>query len=191
MSLLEQQNFLARLYTDEPLRRAFLSEPEKIGKENFLNETEISEISAMLPEEISFFAESLLWKRLREVEKFLPLTRKVSGEDFQRLFREFSQTYNPQTIKKHLEDASEFCVFLQKKLQKNDYVSEISKNTAKYEHSKLKFYSLGANFVICKLNFDVREIDGHFENRSDYNLTKKIKIAVWLRVRNTTKHFII
>ncbi len=87
MSLREQQNFLAKLYTDEQLRRAFLSEPSKIGEENYLNETEITEISEMLPEEISFFAESLVLKRLRQVEKFLPLTRKVCGDEFQRLFR--------------------------------------------------------------------------------------------------------
>ncbi|MGI9054354.1 MAG: hypothetical protein ACR2F2_00995, partial [Pyrinomonadaceae bacterium] len=137
MSLLEQQNFLAKLYTDEKLRRDFLSEPSKIGQENYLNEIEIAEITEILPEEISFFAESLFWKRLREVEKFLPLTRKVSDDVFQKLFREFSQNYNPQTIKKHLEDANGFCLFL----QQNNSVSEIVKNTAKYEQAKLKFYN--------------------------------------------------
>jgi len=187
MSLREQQNFLAKLYTDEQLRRAFLSEQSKIGEENFLNETEITEISEMLPEEISFFAESLFRKRLREVEKFLPLTRKVCGDEFQRLFREFSQSYNSQTIKKHLEDASEFCAFL----QQSDSASEISKNTARYEQSKLKFYSYGKKFVVCKLSFDVREIGEQFVKTSGDNLKKKTKIAVWIRVGNTVKHFFI
>ncbi|MBA3786256.1 MAG: hypothetical protein H0X15_12100 [Acidobacteria bacterium] len=187
MSLQQQQNFLAKLYTDEKLRRAFLSEPSKIGEENFLNRIEIAEIAEMLPEEISFFSESLFWKRLREVEKFLPLTRKVSGDEFQRLFRQFSQSYNPQTIKKHLEDANEFCAFL----QKNASVSEISKNTARYEQSKLKFYSYGKKFVVCKLNFDVREIGEQFAKTSGKSLKKKTKIAVWFRVGNTVKHFFI
>ncbi len=186
MSLLEQQNFLARLYTDEKLRRAFLSEPSKIGRENLLSEIEITEITEILPEEISFFAESLFWKRLREVEKLLPLTKKVSGNDFQTLFREFSQNYNPQTIKKHLEDANEFCTFL----RRNDFVSEIAKNAAKYEQSKLKFYGFGNNFVVCRLNYDVREIAQTLEV-SDFKPKKKTGIAIWIRAGKNVIHFFI
>ncbi|MGI9055007.1 MAG: hypothetical protein ACR2F2_04305 [Pyrinomonadaceae bacterium] len=186
MSLLEQQNFLAKLYTDEKLRRDFLSEPSKIGQEDYLNEIEIAEITEILPEEISFFAESLFWKRLREVEKFLPLTRKVAGNDFQRLFREFSQNYNPQTIKKHLEDANQFCLFL----QQNDSVSEITKNAAKYEQAKLKFHNFGRNFVVCRLNYDVREISQIVKD-ANYNLKKKTQIAIWIRAGKTVRHFFI
>src|SRR6185369_7897216 len=104
MSLQEQQNLLAKLYTDAEFRRAFLSMPEKIGIENELNKIEIKEIAGIMPEELDFFADSLFWKRLREVEKFLPLTRKVLGEDFINYFRRFSQNFNPQTVKKHIED---------------------------------------------------------------------------------------
>lgn len=111
MSLLQQQNFLARLYTDEKLRRDFLSEPEKTGRENNLNECEIADLKAVLPDEMSFFADSLFWKRLREAERFLPLTKDFLGENFTKLSKIFSQNFNPQSIKKHLEDAFEFCGF--------------------------------------------------------------------------------
>lgn len=186
MSLLEQQNFLAKLYTDEKLRRDFLYEPSKIGRENYLNEIEIAEITEILPEEISFFAESLFWKRLRQVEKMLPLTFKIADDDFQKLFREFSQNYNPQTIKKHLEDANEFCLFL----QQNDSVSGITKNAAKYEQAKLKFHNFGKILVICRLNYDVRQISQIVKN-ANYNLKKKTKIAIWIRAGKTIKHFFI
>ena len=49
MSLLNVQNFLARIYTDENLRREFLSAPEVIGKANNLNETEIAELAEVFP----------------------------------------------------------------------------------------------------------------------------------------------
>lgn len=183
MSLREQQNFLARLYTDANLRRAFTSEPEKIGAENCLNETEIAELAAVFPEELDFFAASLVWKRLREAKKFLPLTEKVLGADFEKLFRRFSQNYNPQTIKKHLEDALEFSKFLQ-----TETVSEAAKTAAKFERAKLEFFNGGKTLKICKLNYDIREIAHDF---SPPALKKKTKFAVWLRVGNRTRHFII
>ena len=187
MSLFQQQNFLAKLYTDENLRSAFFSEPEKIGKEFFLNESEITEISEMLREEISFFSESLIVKRFREAEKFLPLVRISAGDDFQRLFREFAQLYNPQTVKKHLEDALEFCVFL----QKHTSVSEISKNAAKYERAKLKFYNDKSPIAICFLRFDVRKINNQTALTNGSDEKRKTKIAVWLRFGNKVKHFFI
>lgn len=187
MSLLEQQNLLARLYTDEQFRRAFLSEPEKIGKENLLTENEIAEIFEVLPEEINFFAESLFRKRLREVEKLLPLTHKIAGVNFARFFREFSQTYNPQTVKKHLEDAIAFCHYL----RKNDFVSKTSKNVAKYEQAKLNFYGYGKQFTVCVLNCCLEKIFEETGNAPKLFLKRKTRLAVWLRIGNNVRHFFI
>jgi hypothetical protein len=178
MSLQKQQDFLAKIYTDEKLRRDFLYAPDEIGGKFGLNENEIGEINEILPEEISFFAETLLWKRLREVEKFLPLTKNILGKEFPPLFREFSQNYNPQTVKKHLEDSLEFCRFLQKK----ESVAEIAKNCAKFERAKLEFFGLGKRLVFCRLNFDVR-------NHLESNSKKKTSFAVWLRVGKKVKHY--
>lgn len=186
MSLQEQQNFLARLYTDAELRRAFLSEPNKIGAENDLGEKEIAEIAEIMPEELNFFAESLFWKRLREVEKFLPLTKEILVEDFERYFRAFSQNFNPQTVKKHLEDALEFCRFLGL-----EDVSAIAKNAAKFELAKLEFFGYGKQFVFCKLDFDIREISSQNSNLPRGNFKKKTKFAVWLRIGKKSKHFIV
>lgn len=182
MSLKEQQNFLARLYTDNNLRRAFLSEPGKIGQENELTEDEISELAAVLPEELNFFAESLFWKRLREVEKFLPLTKQILEENFARYFRDFSQNFNPQSIKKHLEDAIEFAKFLTAA-----EISDLAKTAAKFEKSRLEFISSEKRFVICKLDFDIRKL----HENSALNLQRKTKFAVWIRVGNQIRHFVI
>ncbi len=186
MSLQEQQNFLARLYTDAELRRAFLSGSEQIGAQHDLNKSEIAEIAEIMPEELNFFAESLFWKRLREVEKFLPLTRKFLGKGLVILFREFSKKFNPQTVKKHLEDSVEFSTFLQ-----NQAVSEIAKNVAKFERSKLEFYGYGKRFMFCTLNFDIREIQHQDPETMNLNLKKRKTIAVWSRIGRKTKHFFI
>ncbi|HMS42371.1 MAG TPA: hypothetical protein PKE69_19210, partial [Pyrinomonadaceae bacterium] len=178
-------NFLARLYTNTELRRAFLSEPEKIGAENGLSKTEISEFAEVLPEELNFFAESLFWKRLREVEKFLPLTKDSIGNDFIKQFRGFSQTFNPQTVKKHLEDAIGFCKFLQKK-----DVSEFNKNIAKFEGKKLEFYGYGKRFAVCRLNYDLREILHRTTNLQN-EFPRRKTISIWFKIGKKIKHFSI
>ncbi|CAN5756441.1 hypothetical protein BH20ACI4_BH20ACI4_23540 [soil metagenome] len=174
MSLQEKQNLLARLYTDENFRKSFLSEPQKTGRENNLSEREIAEIAEIIPEQLNFFADSLFWKRLCETEKFLPETKKELNENFANLFRHFSRNYNPQSVKKHLEDAYNFCEFL----LKNTELSEQSKSIVKFEKSKLGFFGYGKRFVFCIL---------------DYNLkTQKDRktFAVWFRLNGKNYHFV-
>lgn len=177
MSLQKQQDFLARLFIDEGLRQNFLSAPEKIGAENGLNAVEIEDLKAVLPEEITFFAETLFWKRLRETEKILPLTREFLKDEFVPLFREFSQNFNPQTVKKHLEDAAEFCRFLQ-----TTDVSEVAKNIAKFELTKIEFFGYGKRFAFCRLNYDISEI-------AHKSVKIRKKIYFWLRFGSKIKHY--
>jgi len=165
MSLLDVQNFTARIYTDENLRREFATTPERVGRENNLTEKEIAELVAVFPEELNSFAESLRWKRLREVEKLLPLTKKILVADFERHFREFSQTFNPQSVKKHLEDAIHFGNYL----RKNEAVPELAVNAAKFECSKLEFYALNKRFIIRRFEFDVE------------TGARKRHLKIWLR----------
>lgn len=183
MSLIEQQNFLARLYTDEKLRRNFFAEPEKIGAQNDLTAAEIAEIAEIAPQELDFFAESLFWKRLREAEKFTPFTKKALGAEFQNLFQKFSQTYNPRTVKKHLEDAFEFCKFLQ-----NQEINDFSRSVAAFEKAKLEIYGYGKRFAFCRLRFDVQAF---FGGAKVENIKPQRKYAVWLKIGGKIKHFYI
>lgn len=173
MSLLEQQNFLARLFTDESLRHSFFENPEKIGKENDLNETEISEFKDFIAKDLNFFADSLFHKRLHEVEKMLPLTKQALDKDFAKLFRQFSQTFNSSTVKKHLADSIGFCKYLQQ------FENSLAKDTAKFEQTKHEFFNQEKLFSICFLHHDV------FSQKSSF------KIPVWFRIGNRIRHFIL
>lgn len=166
MSLLNVQNFLARIYTDENLRREFLSAPEVIGKANNLNQTEIAELAEVFPDELNSFAESLFYKRLREVEKFLPLTKQVLNQNFEKQFRIFADLYLPTTVKKHLEDAVEFCSYL----QKNKSASNIVKNTAKFEQAKLEFFGFERRLIVKIFDYDIKTNQ------------KRKHFAFWLRI---------
>ena len=175
MSLLNVQNFTARIYTDENLRREFSAAPQKIGKQNNLTETEIAELVEILPDEINFFAESLFWKRLREVEKLLPFTKRIFGADFEMRFREFANQFTPESIKKHLEDAIQFAEFLRER--ETNWKSD----AARFESAKLEFYALGKNFVFRRFDYDVKEIYRRF-HELPMNFERRKTFAVWLRI---------
>lgn len=175
MSLLAVQNFLARIYTDENLRREFSAAPEQIGKQNDLTESEIAELIAILPDEIDVFADSLFYKRLREVEKLLPLTKKILGVDFEKRFREFSKSFTPESVKKHLEDAIRFAEFL------GERELNWKSDAAKFETAKLEFYALGKTFVFRRFDYDVKEILRQIhESPTDFERRKTF--TVWLRI---------
>ncbi len=157
MSLLDVQNFTARIYTDENLRREFLSAPEQTGRENNLSEKEIVELAAVFPEELNFFVESLVYKRLRAVEKLLPLTARALAEDFEKHFREFAVKYTPESIKKHLEDALRFAEFLQ--TEKIELIW--ARDLAKYERAKLEFNACQKRFIFRFFDYDIKEISRH------------------------------
>lgn len=189
MSLRDVQNLLARIFTDEDLRLRFLSEPEKTGAENNLSDAEIRRIRQLLPEQINFFADSLFYKRLSEVEKFLPLTRKVLEKDFEKYFRAFANQFLPQTIKKHLEDAMEFGEFLQTKKIEPLW----AKDLAKFEQTRLSFNNSAKRFLLKRFDFDVREIIKTLSRagaKAESDFRKRKTFAVWLRLGKRTKHFI-
>jgi len=183
MSLVETQNFLARIYTDENLRREFLSAPERTGRENNLSEKEIAELTEVLPAELNSFAESLFYKRLREVEKFLPLTKQVLAEDFEIYFREFAGGFLPVTVKKHLADAIQFAEFLQAK-EKN-----WKKDLAKYERAKLKFNNCGKNFIFKVFDYNIKETIRQGAG-AQKEFKRKKTFAVWLRIGKFARRFI-
>jgi hypothetical protein len=172
MGLLEQQNFLARIFTDESLRLSFWENPSQLAAEHGLNETDLTQLKEIIPSDLNFFAKSLFHKRLHEVERLLPLTKKALGRDFVDLFREFTQKFQSDQIRKHLADAIEFCRFLQ--------TQTISiKDTARFEKSKLQFFNQEKLFAFCLLRYDV------------FSLKKKFGFAVWYRIGKNTHHFIL
>ena len=186
VSLKEQQNFLARLYTDEALRRRFFAGPAIVGAEFGLTPAETEELAAVLPEELDFFAQSLYWKRLREVEKLLPLTRRVVGADFKDHFRAFADGFNPGSVKKHLEDALAFAEFLETR-EINDY----GRAAARFEGARLAFFGYERRLVWRRLAYDAREIAAAAENGTLDTVKKRMKIAVWVRYGQRIRHFFI
>ncbi len=183
MSLLEQQNVLAKIYTDETFRSEFLSEPEQIGLQNGLTKEESVEISRIMPAELKFFADSLFYKRLNEVAKLLPLTQKSIGKrQFETSFNQFSQSFKPKSVKKHLEDAFQFNKFLSKQTFKKDWILEI----ISLERAKLLFYGYGKLFVFRVFRYNLANLKEPEDVKRSY--WKLLTFAVWIRFGSKTWH---
>jgi hypothetical protein len=186
MGLLEQQNFLARLYTNEGFRHNFIENPNHTGKKHGLSKNEIEELIAIYPNEIEAFALSLFYKRLREVERILPLTKKALGRDFENIFREFIKEFNPQSVKKHHEDALQFCMFLYH-FRNN---TSLGKNVVMYEFNKLRVHVWGKNFVIKIFDYDFRKLTKH-QGLDPKKIKKRKTVVIWINLRKFKRHYIL
>ena len=168
MGLLETQNFLARIYTDENLRHAFLKEPERIGLKAGLCKAEIADLTQILPYELNYFAESLFYKRLHGAEKFLPQVREVLKSNFENYFHEFANQFIPRSIKKHHEDAVEFCKFLRRKKLEPEW----AKDVVKFEQAQMEFNAGDKRFIFKIFDYDLK------------TKQKRKKFHCWLMIGN-------
>lgn len=179
MSLLEQQSALAKLLTDPELRQRFLSEPDAAGRELGLDEHEIEDAIGVAESGLGTFADSLVWKRLREVEKLLPITKRITGDEFRRLFFEFAPSFNPQTVKKHYEDAVGFSRFIEVQDSPGP-----ARAAAKFERTRLTFFNEGRVFAYCLSPYDLTTAGSPVRRR-------RAAIAIWLRFGKRILHFVI
>lgn len=144
MSLQEQQNLMARLYMDEDMRRAFLSDPAGVARPFGLSTKEIEDIAAVLPGEIAGFADSLFRKRLREVEKMIPLTKKALDESFEPLFAEYLKAVPEAREKKRMDDVLDFCVYLLARISRPEL------DAVKFEMLMIEFHAKRRSFVFAR-----------------------------------------
>ena len=176
MGLREQQDLLARLYTSAECRSAFASDPSAIGSAAGLSDDEVRDISSTSLREIGLFSESLFWKRFGEAEKLLPVTSRALGTEFAPRFRAFSGEFNPQSAKKHLEDAIEFC----RVVRKDDSVAPHARDAAEFEQKKLEFFSGARRFLLIRATYDLAGSKPPVRRRS---------LTVWLRFRGRIHRF--
>ncbi len=136
MGLREQQDLLARLYTDPEFRAAFSSDPSGIGRDAGLSPDDIIAISAISSSDIDVYSEALFRKRLNEAKKILPITVRVLGDGFNAHFRAFSATFNATGAHKHLDDALEFSRYL----RSNSDIPSPARDAARFEGKRLEFF---------------------------------------------------
>lgn len=180
MGLAEVQLVLAQLYTNTELRERFFANPQVVGEELGLSVDEQQQLALLSAQQVKGFASSLKRKRLGEVRELLPLTARVLGKDCSKLFWQYAETYVPQGIKKHWEDALAFASFVQN-------VEEIEPSwivdLVRYEEAWLQASVPNCRFQVCWFNYNiswlVRSLTDNWRTpRAIYQPT----IAIWFRL---------
>lgn len=183
MSLREQQDLIAHLYCDAGFRAAFFAAPLDHASETGLSNDLIQQIATAIPDEIEYFAKTLVWKRQRAVEKMLPMTRAALGADFAREFENFATRFQPESLKKHLEDALAFAAAIE-----NSSADAEIRATARYERTRLRFFSEQRRFSICRVTEGVR---GRVAGIAEPTGRGRSRIAVWIRTGRRVRHFFV
>jgi hypothetical protein len=163
MGLAQTQQVLAQLYTNTDFRERFFANPQAVGTEFELSDEEAQQL-AQSAQQINIFANSLKWKRLGELRELLPRTTKVLGKDFTSLFWQYAETYLPQGIKKHREDAIAFANFLEKTIDGKE------RDLVRYEKTWLLTYERDRCFQISWFRYAVHR-----------DCKPQIAIAIWYR----------
>jgi hypothetical protein len=186
MPLQEQQNLLARLYTDNSYRAEFLKEPSSFGESIGIPPEEAAALADVAACEVEWFAESLVSKRLREVRKMLPLTaQELGAREFDRRFREFCEGYSPTGVKKHLEDSLAFT----KTLTGDPSVGSSERVMARFESARLTHNAFGRRVSFCLLRSDPRRMTDSASSMRPRGLGIWVAIGGWSRIffRSTRK----
>jgi len=192
MSILNVQQLLAQLYTDEKTLAEFLADRRAFCKG--LSDTEASFIEQIDGKQLEFFARSLRRKRASEAKKFLTMTASALGERFDEEFYRYSATCIPGGVGKPMTDAMAFCEYLVANNQTTDPpLSEI----ARYEflrHSLLfKLTREKGPPVVCRTRlrkwpifrlarfaYNLPALDGCYEIRE--NLRERSTLVLFARV---------
>lgn len=158
MDLTMTQCVLARLFTDATLRDRFLANPEAFGKEVGLEQQQMSEFAQLPARQVAFFADSLIRKRLGEVCKLLPLTRKALGVRFDTLFRRFAESHRLEMPKPHQRDATAFCGFLKELAGSEFSEAPWALDAARFDASCLEALAPGRRAIIRLLRYPIPEL---------------------------------
>ncbi len=97
--------------------------------------------------ELDYFADSLIHKRCRQVEKLLPETSRILGEEFRNAFSRFAPTFIPSSEEKYYEEAVAFCRWVEDR----GTLALAVENTAVFERTRLLLYREGRRFSFCRL----------------------------------------
>lgn len=178
MGLAQMQRALARLYTKGGLRDQFLADPPGVGATLGLTPAETAQI-AEAARQVEFFAHSLHHKRLGEVSKLLPLTRRALGSAFAAHFLRFADTYVPSGIKKHQADALAFVAHLEQLPLDQVWMTDL----ARYEATWLNLADPTRRVVVRRLAYHPGQVRQALEaDATDVALAPCFTLALWVRL---------
>jgi hypothetical protein len=156
MGLAEVQVALARLYTDAAWREQFFAGPLRVGCAAGLTPEEATQLARMRAADVNFFALTLHSKRLHEIHKLLPLSRRALGPGCDDSFRAYAETYQPDGPKKHRDDALMFARYLAANLPPD--APAYAPDVLRYETTQLLAGQPARFFRVCRFRYALKPL---------------------------------
>ena len=122
MGLIEQQQALAELFTNDSARRELLLRGEGLG---VVGENDIEQ-QDQFNQEIIDFADSLIKKRLGQIKQHIPGTCVILRSRLEEIFQGFAKDEPTTGVRRHLYDSQMFMAYLELNYQEL-LVSKIDK----------------------------------------------------------------
>ncbi|MFO1102335.1 MAG: hypothetical protein U1E20_05460 [Methylocystis sp.] len=179
MALAETQALLARLFTDDELRREFFEEPITVAARYGLGADEVQRLAALDRRETEAFAKSLIGKRTLYARRALPLTARLLSDRFDALLREAIR--RPARGGKRRTDSAALVALLKKNHTERDLGPVWIVDLARFELAFIEAGGSGPALVLRRFDFDVASIATSLARSEAVNALRRGTFGVWAR----------
>lgn len=173
MSIKEYQTILAKLYTDPYFRNIFFESEEYNSHP----------LKALKRDEVDFFAQGLINKRLGVVKGLMPLSYHFLGSQFNDLFQSYSKkNITNGGVQKHYLDAITFSYFLN---EQKSLPFIWLKDLIRYEGMKIESFLINNRFVTKRFNYPVHKLTTDL--KANERITKRTTVLIFVRFKKKVK----
>ena len=182
MGLSEIEQILARLSTDEGLRRRFVEDPFALSRELGLSAAETRQLRREAAARFDSFAASSGEQRLVEMSKLLPLTHRVLGGRFAAHFKRYAAAHKSGGVEHLFGDAIEFAGYLEESLREEHIGSGWTLDLLRYERARLKAADPNRRFVAAFFRHDISRLVRSVARKEEVpTVVRRATVALWMR----------
>ncbi|MGJ0425467.1 hypothetical protein [Methylocystis sp.] len=180
MALAQTQALLARLFTDDDLRREFFEAPIAVASRFGLSMHDTQRLAGIDRREIEAFAQSLLGKRALYARRALPLTARALGDRFDALFRQAIRGAARDATNR--SDAAALTAFLDRRVAKCELEPPWVADLARFELAFIDAGRSGAILFFRAFNFSVVSIAQALARGEEISAVRRKTFGVWARL---------
>jgi hypothetical protein len=186
MALADLQQSMARLYTDASLRERFFAEPGAAAEALGLAPGEAAQLAGLSKVEVSFFADSLRRKRLKQAAVLLPRTHRALGQRFAELFERHAVSSLPSGVRKNQQDAIRFAASIES-IAGEVAIARWIVDLVRYEAALLRAADSASKWTACRLRYMVQDTSNASEQSCAPKPLRWPMLALWVRPRRGTR----
>lgn len=178
MALAQTQALLARLFTDDDLRREFFDAPIAVATRFGLSMHDTQRLAGIDSREIEVFARSLIGKRALYARRALPLTARALGDRFEALFR---QAIGGAARDANRSDAAALTAFLDRRVANCELEAPWIVDLARFELAFIDAGRSGATLFLRAFDFDVASLAHALAKGGGVSAVRRKTFGVWAR----------